>query len=336
MSAGRDDENTRDDHDVALYRQMQHLGSPTLAAAADALSLTEEEVTLARERLHKLGLITHREADPCALIHVGAEVAIVQALAKARNEIDQYRERIIDTHQTLERITDRFLSLGPGSGARREVDFELMTDLRRVAAYLDSATDLAREEVLTMHPGPAPAPHLLREGRERNRRHAERGLRLRTIYQRRVASLPHMTAHLRDLAQWGYEIRTAQVVPVRMLIFDRRRAVLPLDHSDGRAGAIAVEGESLVQSLVAFHDYCWQHSTSVLQTPADPADDQLTARELAVLRMLAAGLKDEKIARNLGVSLRTVTRTVSELMVRLGVENRFQVGIRASRLGWVE
>jgi DNA-binding NarL/FixJ family response regulator len=51
--------------------------------------------------------------------------------------------------------------------------------------------------------------------------------------------------------------------------------------------------------------------------------------------MLAAGAKDEQIARALGVSLRTVRRRVAALLADLGVRSRFQAGVEAMRRGWV-
>ena len=47
--------------------------------------------------------------------------------------------------------------------------------------------------------------------------------------------------------------------------------------------------------------------------------------------MLEQGLKDEVIARYLGVSLRTVRRRVAHLMAVHGVETRFQLGWALAR-----
>ncbi len=322
-----------DDRDLAvlLYRRMAEVGSPTLDQAATSLGFTGEETDLAHKRLAQLGLLTHREGDPESIIRLGPEVALVRALSRAETDLGRYRDRLAETQERLEEIVGQFLPLG--TGTHEPVELEVMTDLRRVAAYLESATNLAREEVLSMHPGPPLAAHLRREAQDRNRQLADRGLRRRTIYQRSVAALPHMAEHLRELSAMGYEIRVAQVVPVRLIIFDRRRAVIPLDPADGRAGALAIEGELFVRSLVAIHDYCWIQSSSFDQPVPHPT---LSEQELTIVRMLATGLKDEKIARQLNVSLRTVSRTVSELMQRLNVESRFQAGVRAAQLGWID
>ena len=319
---------------VGLYRQMSRTGTPTLAEAAAALNLTAEEARLAEKHLQRLGLVTVAEQNPDAKVHVSPEVAIVRALTTGRHELDLYRDRIVGMHEHLEQIVSQYLPLGIGD--RHDLQFEVMTDLRRVAAYLDSATDLARTDLFSMHPGPPPPPHLLLEGQGRNRQLAERGLRLRTLYQRRIAALPYMTEHLRTLHGLGYDIRVAHVVPLRILIFDGRRAVIPIDPENGRAGAIMIDGEVFVRSLVSVFDFCWQNAESYDTIPLDGGDQMPTPQEQVILRMLAAGLKDEKIARTLGVSLRTVSRTISDLMQRAGAESRFQAGIRAIKLGWID
>jgi DNA-binding NarL/FixJ family response regulator len=58
-----------------------------------------------------------------------------------------------------------------------------------------------------------------------------------------------------------------------------------------------------------------------------------TAREKALVELLAAGHTDASAARRLGLSPRTVSYTVQSLMDRLNVENRFQLGLAIGLLG---
>jgi DNA-binding NarL/FixJ family response regulator len=53
----------------------------------------------------------------------------------------------------------------------------------------------------------------------------------------------------------------------------------------------------------------------------------LTSREKALITLLANGHTDASAARELGVSPRSVTYTLRALMDRLGVDNRFQLGL---------
>ena len=66
-----------------------------------------------------------------------------------------------------------------------------------------------------------------------------------------------------------------------------------------------------------------------------PADEALSAAELLLLTLLGDGLKDEAVARALGVSVRTVRRMVAELMHRLDARSRFQAALLAQRRGWL-
>ncbi|OLB76618.1 MAG: hypothetical protein AUI14_18250 [Actinobacteria bacterium 13_2_20CM_2_71_6] len=317
---------------LAVYRQMHREGSSTLEGAAAELGLDPTEAATARQELERLGLVTAREDG--THVSISPESAIVNVLARGQHRLAEYRDSILDMQETLDRVVGEYLPLG--SGPKGQLDFHVMTDLRKVAAYLDSMTSLAREEMLSMHPGPLPAPQLMAEGRDRDRQLAERGLKLRTIYARSLTSARYVTDYINDLAAFGYQIRVAAVLPIRMLICDRRRVVMPLDPQDGRAGAVAIDGDLFVRSLVAIFEYCWQHSSRLEDIHTGRDDQSLTEQERMVLRMLAAGLKDERIARDLGVSVRTVSRMVGELMQRLGAESRFQAGVYAAQLGWID
>jgi DNA-binding NarL/FixJ family response regulator len=64
-------------------------------------------------------------------------------------------------------------------------------------------------------------------------------------------------------------------------------------------------------------------------------DDRLSERERQLLRLLTAGYTDESAAVRLGISVRTVRRTVSGIMDRLGARSRFQAGVKAADRGWL-
>jgi DNA-binding NarL/FixJ family response regulator len=61
----------------------------------------------------------------------------------------------------------------------------------------------------------------------------------------------------------------------------------------------------------------------------------LSAEDETILTYLAAGLKDEVIARRLGIAPRTAQRRVARLMDLLGAETRFQAGLHATKMGWL-
>jgi DNA-binding NarL/FixJ family response regulator len=54
-----------------------------------------------------------------------------------------------------------------------------------------------------------------------------------------------------------------------------------------------------------------------------------------VLRLAAQGMCDESIARQLGVSVRTVRARFADAMAELGTQSRFHAGVEATRRGWL-
>lgn len=59
----------------------------------------------------------------------------------------------------------------------------------------------------------------------------------------------------------------------------------------------------------------------------------LTPRDKDILRLLALGKSNEQIASELYLSLGTVKKRISQLMTRLGFENRVQIAVFAVKIG---
>ena len=70
--------------------------------------------------------------------------------------------------------------------------------------------------------------------------------------------------------------------------------------------------------------------------PADPELDQLTPREREVLRLIARGYAYKEVARDLGISVKTVETHVSSVLRKLQLSSRHQLARWASdrRLIW--
>ena len=73
------------------------------------------------------------------------------------------------------------------------------------------------------------------------------------------------------------------------------------------------------------------------QLPSAPAQrstlaEPLTAREIEVLRLIAAGMRNQEIADRLFVSLPTIKRHVANAYGKLGVSHRTEAVARANEL----
>jgi len=69
------------------------------------------------------------------------------------------------------------------------------------------------------------------------------------------------------------------------------------------------------------------------QPPPDPAEVELTVRELQVLECLAAGMSNKQVAKSLDISIRTVAVHVSNLLRKTCSENKRRAGGRGTRGG---
>jgi two-component system, NarL family, response regulator LiaR len=70
-----------------------------------------------------------------------------------------------------------------------------------------------------------------------------------------------------------------------------------------------------------------------LRAPDSP--EKLSGRETEVLRLLARGYANKTIARELGITVRTVKAHVGNILAKLHLESRTQAALHAGRIGLV-
>jgi DNA-binding NarL/FixJ family response regulator len=95
-----------------------------------------------------------------------------------------------------------------------------------------------------------------------------------------------------------------------------------------------VEGKTHVDPAVAGKLFTHVSQSSVL--PETSITTELSERERDVLRLLARGLNNADIARQLHLSEGTVRNYVSAVLTKLGVSDRAQAAIMALRYGLVD
>lgn len=167
-----------------------------------------------------------------------------------------------------------------------------------------------------------------------------RGVRSRVLYESGGLELHNSERIQRDIDA-GEEARVLGELPIKLLIVDDKVAVAPVAPLDANkeAAALALHAVSVVYGLKLLFELMWERAVPIRighrgesMTQQIPLED--TDREL--LRLLAAGFKDEVIARQMDLHPRTVRRRLRRLMGALGAETRFQAGIQVVRRGLVD
>jgi DNA-binding CsgD family transcriptional regulator len=152
-----------------------------------------------------------------------------------------------------------------------------------------------------------------------------RGAELRLLWRSELIRTPTVAAHATWLRTRGAPPRIVPTLPTTMLLVDRSVAVVTTGDD-----AVVNRAASAVSPLCVLADQLWANSYSGTRRQ-HPADQ--TPRHHKVLRLLADGLTDDAIARQVGVSVRTVRNDMAAAMLSLDARSRFQAGVRAAQLG---
>jgi NarL family two-component system response regulator LiaR len=70
--------------------------------------------------------------------------------------------------------------------------------------------------------------------------------------------------------------------------------------------------------------------------PSGPVPEELSPREMQVLRLMVRGQTNREIANNLSIALTTAKNHVQRIFKKLGVSDRTQAAVRAIELGLVD
>lgn len=313
----------------SVYREMLAHPHDGVAGLASRLRLTEEEVRTALDALAELALVWHSAEDPQSFHVVDPHLAAEILLARQRAELAAQEQRVQEAQAAAAQLKSEYVKDSPDREAHR------LTGTESIRKYLAALYDSVEEELLTFAPGGAQTAANLRSSRPQAERLLERGVRMRTVYLDSVRNDAATVAHADWLAAGGGLIRSVPSLPNRMIICDRKTAIVAVDPDDTAAGAVVVRTAGVVSSLHALFENVWQ-SAQPMSVTSPPSDSQeLNAQQLEVLRLLSQGHTDEYVGARLGVSARTARRIATKLMEHLGARSRFQTGVYAAAKGLI-
>lgn len=111
--------------------------------------------------------------------------------------------------------------------------------------------------------------------------------------------------------------------------------ILPLSiGEDELAAALHALGEGLVVGSPSLLRDAWR-TPAVVPLRAPESTEQLTAREMEVLGLMARGLANKQIAAQLGISEHTVKFHLSSIYTKLGANSRTEAVSIGTRMGLI-
>jgi DNA-binding CsgD family transcriptional regulator len=314
---------------TATYVTVLRLRRASLAELAAAVQQPEERLHAELATLIHLGLVEHRAGEYTAR-HPGE--ALSRLVTERLNRLAAENRGLDDLFGSVRALMDRYnacqeyqageFSISPVRGAD-----ELFRNISALAPR-GPATELACavpdlrtvDDFTRMH-----APRWIDA-------QAEGRLRLTVIVPVEALRSPGVRDRVADLVAAGGRVRTLNRVPSWFLTIGDRAAGLPPEWGsnlpENAYHCYLVRSSVIVALLRSFFAELWTRAVPV----AMPGQTDGTRQ---VLRLASQGLCDESIARQLGVSVRTVRSRFAEAMTELGVQSRFQAGVEAARRGWL-
>ncbi|KDN83184.1 helix-turn-helix transcriptional regulator [Kitasatospora cheerisanensis] len=324
-----------DPADAAAYAWvLEHgrLDPVALAAHLGRQGLDPSAAATALDRLTAWQLLQPDPGDPGRCRALPPQTAIAALAAPVEAAIQRSRAELAHRQAQVAGFLAYHRQAARETGG---AEIEVIADLQDVRAALDRASAECRSEVLTSQPGGGSrVPAAMEEALRRDRALLGRGVRMRTLYHHTARFNGPSQAYVEAATALGAEYRTAHELFGRLIVFDRELAFLPL--SDGTWGAVVVRQEALLAYLCGIFEQAWTLARPFAAAAEDGLEQVSQELDRTIVRMLAAGLKDEAIARRLGMSLRTARRHIADIMDELGAESRFQAGVAAAKAGLLD
>jgi DNA-binding CsgD family transcriptional regulator len=141
------------------------------------------------------------------------------------------------------------------------------------------------------------------------------------LYDARILEIPWFLKAAMDEVGQGAEARVAhQGLATHVTIVDESCALVDCDPH--RPLLLYTTAPLLVKAFDHLFDLCWERAVTLVAESAGSPVGVLDETARAVLRLVVQGEKNDGIARRLGISPRTVSRSIQSLHAAYGVTTR--------------
>ncbi|MFC8716810.1 LuxR C-terminal-related transcriptional regulator [Kitasatospora sp. NPDC057198] len=300
---------TPNEDDKALYLAVLRAGQVPLR------EVTEQDAA-ATARLLALGLLVHSEVNDW-VVAVNPRTAGARLSAALRESAGDLLARAERTASGMDTLAESYAVARRRSDSAARITH--LTSLEQIQQRLLAVEAEYREEALIAQPGERPS---YVHTNDRVRKSLGEGAAIDILYQPVARQTPHTAAYAADATGWGMRLRVLDEPFARMMIFDRRVAIIST--ATANVTAAFIEDPAVVDHLVGVFLRDWERAVRV------PWFDQV-GRELPevlcrVGELLAAGLTQKAVASRLALSERTVAAHIARLRERYDAETLFQLG----------
>lgn len=293
----------------------------TAASLASQLRIPSRKASQLLARLAHKGLATHSPERPRRYFPAPPDIGFEALILKQEEALQRARQSAL---ALKERNASRPVAENPD-----ERLIEVITNPVAAGQLFFQMARTVREEMVCL----ARPPLLFSSAEKREDvfpRAAARGVRFRTVVDSSILQVDGILDVFRADASAGTELRLVPSLPLKLVMIDRRCAIMPLDLTRPDGPVLFLRSSSLLDTFYVLFEMIWAQSAPLALDAASPRDASRGAVRAAtneqLVPLLSAGFNDKTIADQLGVSWRTLERRIVELMRELDARTRFQAG----------
>lgn len=209
-----------------------------------------------------------------------------------------------------------------------------VSGLDAINATLERLLTGCTEELLTAQPGGARPADILESALPRDLAALRKGVRMHVLYYSSARYDANTREYVQMVTAEGCEVRTLDEPFPRMIIVDRKKAVIPVLHGDLATAptyvqALLIEDPAVARYIQHTFERDWRRALAWNGDHAVQLSPQIAnAQNQEIIRCLMDELTNEAAARQLGVSSRTYAKKVGAIKEELGVNTLFLAGYR--------
>jgi DNA-binding CsgD family transcriptional regulator len=319
-----------DDEIAPLYLTILETSNPSRQSLR-AQGFTDDQLSRLLPVLEKRGLIQPVDGESWSVVPPDVAMPAFAAELEARARM------VRSTAQSMSRVYLRTRAADRTDATSGAVLLESLVD---VAQALHQVTTTAQEWVLSSRADSPLSRYLLDAPRPVStvpfRGNQGDPLNVRLAIDPGLLPEPNALEIMQARVEAGDDVRLTTGVPFTGAVNDQGLAMIDLGDDGGSPVGILLNQSAGGARVRAVLELAWRLGTPWQPSGVPISDlDVLDPRDRSILRLMAGGVSDAAIARQMGISSRTVERRVRILLDRLNATTRFQAGVQAARQGLI-
>lgn len=308
-----------DEQEERTYRVVLSHRLSTAEELAKVLSFSLRRTQQLLDRIEFKGLVSHSPSRPRRYVAAPPEFAVEALIARHQARLEASRSAIGELKEAARSSSvssngEQAVEVFTGRAAVEQLVGQLFRSMKH------EMVGFQRAPVIQFHDfSPEIAP----------------GVKIRSVTDMSFLALPGAVESIRLSMEHGEDARLFPTLPVKMVVFDRRIGMIPLDTSFEGYATLVFRTPSMIDAFYALFELIWERATPIAFTRSgklqklQPASAVSQAQE-TLLTLLAAGLNDKAITHEAGISATTLNRRIADLMKQFDTRTRFQLGWRAA------